>query len=53
MDNQTQHEILLAVVERIVSACADARDQGEDIPDWVDEIDDEAIDALEAVRKEG
>lgn len=53
MDNQAQHETLLAVVERIVAACSEARDQGEAIPDWLDEIEDEAIDALSAVTKEG
>lgn len=52
MDDQTMHETLLAVVEQIVSACSDARERGEEIPDWLDEIDDNAIEALSAVTKE-
>lgn len=50
MDDQTKLELLLTVVEQLVSNCSDAREQSEDIPDWLDELEDRAIEALSAVE---
>ena len=33
-------------VEILLNAVAQARDEGEEIPDWLDQADDSAIDAL-------
>ena len=33
-------------VEILLSAIAQARDEGEEIPDWLDEAEESAIDAL-------
>jgi hypothetical protein len=33
-------------VEILLNAIAQARDEGEEIPDWLDEAEDSAIDAL-------
>jgi hypothetical protein len=33
-------------VEILLNAIAQTRDEGEDIPDWLDEAEDAAIDAL-------
>jgi hypothetical protein len=33
-------------VEILLDAIAQARDEGEEIPDWLDEAEDSAIDAL-------
>jgi hypothetical protein len=33
-------------VEILLDAIAQARDEGEEIPDWLDETEDSAIDAL-------
>lgn len=34
---------LMAVVEELLAECANARDRGETIPDWLDMIEDHAI----------
>lgn len=39
---------LLNAVENLIEAVADARDRGEAIPDWLDQVEDVAIDARKA-----
>jgi hypothetical protein len=37
-------------VEILLNAIAQARDEGEEIPDWIDENEDSAIDALRSEK---
>lgn len=45
-----EQRIARQLLERLNEGCARARDEGEDVPDWIDELEDDVIGFLQTVE---